>query len=94
VIPWTWDHPRFLLRSAAARTPSQAKAGFRVLRAARVPFRVPFSKPLPCPAVRVHSSDLAVTAGELNAGAGVGRLRACPSLGRCDASSAGGTRFC
>ena len=58
VIPWTWDHPRFLLRIVAARTPSQAKAGFRVLRAAsgaaRVPFRVPFSKPLPCPAVRVH----------------------------------------
>ena len=35
VIPWTWDHPRFLLRIAAARTPSQAKAGFCVLRVYR-----------------------------------------------------------
>ena len=31
-------------------------------------------RPLLCSAVRVPGSDLAVTAGELNAGAGVGRL--------------------
>jgi len=40
---------------------------------------------------RYRGSDLAVTAPELNAGAGVGRLwGTCPILGRCDASSAGG----
>ena len=39
LIPWTWDHPRFLLRIAVARTPSQAKAGFRVLRVYRFVYR-------------------------------------------------------
>ncbi len=28
VIPSTWGHPRFLLRTAAGRTLSQSKAGF------------------------------------------------------------------
>ena len=48
--------------------PVAGKSG--VSRPARSPLRLPFSNPPPCPAVRVHSSDLAVTAGELNAGAG------------------------